>query len=182
MEITRPGSHLDHLMRHTRWHHAYLSNMADTKANMMLTVGAVLITLSVGYLTQPLFHWAALTLIVACLLTIAMAAYAAMPKVHLAPKSAARERAAQPDFNLLFFGDFACLSYEDFAAAMETCMNDPSRTYEIQVRETYLLGVFLARKKYRFVRLAYLTFIFGLALSGLVLLATSLIMQANGLL
>jgi hypothetical protein len=170
------------MMRHTRWHHAYLSNMADTKANMMLTVGAVLITLSVGYLTQPLFHWAALTLIIACLLTIVVAAYAAMPKVNFASKPASLDRVSQPDFNLLFFGDFACLSYADFETAMQECMNDPSQAYEIQVRETYLLGVFLARKKYRFVRLAYLTFIAGLVLSGIVLLATSVIMRANGLL
>jgi hypothetical protein len=64
---------------------------------------------------------------------------------------------------------------------MEAVMNDPSRTYEVEVRETYLLGVFLARKKYRFVRLAYLAFIAGLVVSGIVLLTTSLIMQAQGL-
>jgi len=38
----------------------------------------------------------------------------------------------------------------------------------------YTLGVFLARKKYRFVRLAYLTFIAGMFVSGVVLLAAEL--------
>ncbi len=38
------------------------------------------------------------------------------------------------------------------------------------VRELYTLGMFLATKKYRFVRLAYMSFIVGLLISGLVLL------------
>ena len=49
-------------------------------------------------------------------------------------------------------------------------MNDPSRTYEAQVREIYLLGCFLAEKKYRYLRFAYLSFLTGLFASGTVLI------------
>lgn len=172
MNITQPGAHLDQMMRQTRWHHTQLSMMADTKANMMLTVSSVIITLSVRYLAEPLFKWAALSLIVFCLVTILMAAYAAMPKLAFSLKPLPPAKVNSPGFNLLFFGDFAHLRYEEFEEAMEGVMNDPSRTYEIQVREVYILGVFLARKKYRFVRLAYITFIAGLVVSGVVLMLT----------
>ncbi|HEY5297019.1 MAG TPA: hypothetical protein VIK59_03770 [Verrucomicrobiae bacterium] len=37
--------------------------------------------------------------------------------------------------------------------------------YGTQVRELYLLGTFLAKKKYRFLRLAYLSFFTGLLLT-----------------
>jgi hypothetical protein len=50
---------------------------------------------------------------------------------------------------------------------MEEVMNDPSRVYGAQVREIYLLGTFLAKKKYRFLRLGYLSFITGLFASFL---------------
>ena len=46
-------------------------------------------------------------------------------------------------------------------------MSDPSRTYGAQVREIYLLGTFLARKKYRFLRLGYISFIAGLFASSI---------------
>ncbi|MEJ2235243.1 MAG: DUF5706 domain-containing protein [Syntrophobacterales bacterium] len=59
------------------------------------------------------------------------------------------------------FGDFVRLPYEEFEMAMEEVMNDPSLTYEVQVRELYTLGTFLAKKKYLFLRLAYITFIIG---------------------
>lgn len=64
-------------------------------------------------------------------------------------------------FNVLFFADFVRLSFEDFEANMEEIMNDPNLTYEVQVKELYTLGMFLAKKKYRFLRLAYITFIIG---------------------
>jgi hypothetical protein len=51
---------------------------------------------------------------------------------------------------------------------MEKILNDPSELYQAQVREIYTLGVFLARKKYRFLRLAYLTFLGGLLISAAV--------------
>lgn len=70
MNIPQPGSHLDHLIRQTRWHHAQLSSMADVKANMMLTISSVVLTLSVRYLTEPLFRPAAIVLIFFCLLTV----------------------------------------------------------------------------------------------------------------
>ena len=66
-----------------------------------------------------------------------------------------------PSFNLLFFGAFSKMSYPEFETAMEGVMNDPNRTCEAQVREIYIMGRCLERKKYRFVRLAYMSFIAG---------------------
>jgi pycsar effector protein len=167
----QPGGHLDQMLRQTRWHHATLSSMADVKASMMLTVSSVVLTLAVRYLTEPRLKWSAATLMAFCLGTIVLSAWAAMPKLPFR-----RRRGAPPDpgahgFNLLFFGDFVRLSYVQFESAMEEVMSDPGKTYAAQVREIYLLGIFLATKKYRFVRLSYACFIAGLLASGIVLVA-----------
>lgn len=174
MRITQPGNHLDQLLRHTRWHHVQLSAMADAKANMMLTVASVVITLSISYLVDPHFRFAAATMIFFCVLTIALAAYAAMPKRPVLHLDEARPDPHSPTFNLMFFGDFSKLTYEEYLGAMEEVMADPGQTYEAQVREIYLLGCFLERQKFRFVRLAYLAFICGIGLSFLVQVATEL--------
>jgi hypothetical protein len=42
----------------------------------------------------------------------------------------------------------------------------------VQIKEVYVLGCFLAAKKYRFLRLAYLAFLAGLLASGVTLLCT----------
>ncbi len=167
----QPGGHLDQMLRQTRWHHATLSSMADMKASMMLTVSSVVLTLAVRYLTEPRLKWGAATLIVFCLGTIVLSAWAVMPKLPLRLRARGRPDPASPGFNLLFFGDFVRLSYPQFESAMEEAMRDPGRAYMTQVREIYLLGVFLATKKYRLVRLAYLCFIAGLVASGIILVA-----------
>jgi len=68
------------------------------------------------------------------------------------------------------------LSYEEFESEMEVILNDQSKIYQSQVREIYTLGTFLAVKKYRFVRLAYISFILGLLLSGIVSLILAILL------
>jgi hypothetical protein len=168
MEIKQRGSHLDHLVRQTRMHHAQLSSMADMKANMLLTMASVVITLSVRYIAEPHLKWATIILIFFCLLTVGLATYAVMPKIPFSLGTGTHPDISSPGFNLLFFGDFVRLQYEEFEAAMEKVMNDSSLTYQVQVRELYTLGIFLAKKKYRFLRLAYLTFLTGAFASAVV--------------
>lgn len=170
MKIHEAGAHLDHMLRTTRLHHVQLSVMADVKASMVLTISSVLITLSAPHIKEPDLRWAALILVVFCFLTIVLAAYAVMPKLPLSLKASAAPDIHSNIFNILFFGDFVRLAYDEYESAMEDVLNDHSRTYQAQVRELYTLGTFLATKKYRFVRLAYTTFIIGLFVSGVVLI------------
>ena len=163
-KIEKHGSHADHLMRATQFHLVQLSTMADMKANMLLTMSSVVISLSLPQLFRTPHLWPLYVLIGFCLVTICLATYAVMPKL---PMAGAVVDVNSPNFNPLFFGDFTRLSQQQFEATMQEIMNDPSRTYGAQVRELYLLGTYLARKKYRFLRLGYLSFIIGLFLSSI---------------
>jgi len=166
MEIKQTAVHLDHMIRQTRAHHVQLSSMADMKANMMLTVAALLIPLSIRFLDDPRLQPAALTMIGFCILTVLLAAYAAMPKV-LGKKGPNKTIDPEdPSFNLLFFGSFTKMNYYDFQNAMEKVMNDHGEVYEKQIKEIYLMGQYLAQEKYRFVRLAYISFITGMVISS----------------
>ncbi len=173
MKINQPTPYMDHLLRQTRLHHVHLSMMADAKANMMLTVSAIVITLTIPRLTDPRFVWAAATLIGFCLVTIILAVCSALPKRDIVTGHGTK---VQSDtFNLLFFGDFVKLTYPEFEKAMEEVLNNPSSAYEAQVREVYDLGVYLSQKKFRYVRLAYLAFLIGMLCSGGVFLITVMV-------
>jgi len=165
MKITAPANHLDQLLRQTRVHHVQLSSMADLKANMLLTMASIVVTLAAPQAMRAGSQWSLLVLIGFSLITIVLAAYAVMPKLPFGQRTETRPDVDHPYFNILFFGDFTGLSYEKYEAEMERVLNDPSRVYEVQVREIYTLGVFLADKKYRYLRLAYTTFICGLCAS-----------------
>ncbi len=169
MKIRQAGSHLDHMLRQTRMHHIQLSVMADLKANGLMTIAAVMLTFSAPIVTREHFRAAVIILMISCLATIVLAIFTVMPGPPLRLRKGAVLDVSQPGFNLLFFGCFVPMSYAQFSEAMEEVMNDTSKTYEVQVREIYTLGKFLAEKKYRFLRYAYLTFATGLFISLAVL-------------
>lgn len=174
-KINQPAAHVDQLVRQTRDHHVQLSAMADLKANILMTLASVVITISAGYVSDPELKWGAIVLIIFCLITLSLAVYTVMPKVRLPLKPGPKPDWRSSTFNLLFFGDFIRMDYPAYKEAMEEVMNDDSLAYEMQVREIYTLGKFLGAKKYRFVRLAYLSFISGALASALVVLLSALI-------
>jgi hypothetical protein len=144
--------------------------MADAKAGTLITISSVLITLSAPHLLDPRFKWPVIILATGCLATIVLEIYTVMPKLRGGRKSGAPPDLQNPAFNLLFFGNFTQLDYPQFEKAMEEVMNDPSRTYEAQVREVFTLGQYLANRKYRTLRWAYIAFLMGLLASAATLL------------
>lgn len=174
MDIPRPGSHLDHLLQQSRVQLLQLSAMADLKANMLLTMSSVVITLAAPHVAKPHLRWPLVVLIVFCLLTILLASYAAMPKaVPFLAKSVPPADFHCPTFNLLFFGDYSRMSYDQFITAMDQVMNDHNLVYESMVREIYLAGTYLGTKKFRYVQLAYIAFMTGLVTSGIAILLST---------
>ena len=172
MKINSSGNEINYLLQQTRVHHMQLSSMADLKANMLLTMASIVVTLAAPQAMKAGSQAPLLVLIGFSLMTILLAAYAVMPKLPFSGRNAKAPDVQSPQFNLLFFGDFTGLTYEQFEAEMEQVMNDPSRVFQVQVREIYTLGTFLAHKKYRYLRLAYTTFILGLFASFITLLFT----------
>lgn len=54
-------------------------------------------------------------------------------------------------------------------------MNNHEEAYKTQIREIYLMGQYLAREKYRFVRWAYIFFITGMLGSSVLYVVRSLL-------
>jgi len=173
MHVNSPGNHLDVMLGQTRRHHVQLSSMADAKANMLLTVSSVVATLCLPQFGNVLYRPALATLMFFCLITIFLACYTVIPKLSLAKRPEAEMQLDNPKFNPMFFGDFHGLDFDTYLDMMEQTLNDPSLCYELQLREIYSLGQYLAKKKYRLLRYGYLSFLTGFG-SATVILVISL--------
>lgn len=158
-----PANHLDALIRQTRQHHVQLSALADRKAGMLLTLSSVVATIALPQLTHPQFKYAIGTLMVSCLITLLLACYVVMPKLSLKPRLIGT---GGQDGNPLFFADFHHLSFEQYRADMHRILNDPEQIYDVQIKEIWQLGQYLAKKKYRVLRYAYLAFLSGFLIAG----------------
>jgi Family of unknown function (DUF5706) len=156
----RARSSVDNLLRTVQQHHVQLSLMADMKANILITISSILLTIALSRMNDVVLRPALLTLAVACLISLVLAIIAILPTFA--------RRKDQVSKNLLFFGHFASMSEEEYFREMEEMLATDPRLLEIAVRDIHSLGVYLFRKKYRFLRFAYVALLFGFILATIV--------------
>ncbi len=155
----------DVLLRTMQQHHVQLSVMADTKANILITVSSIILTMVLGNFDKPALLPAMMTLAAFTFTALLLAVIAVLPKyrpLRVGP-------GALPDtFNLLFFGHFAELPRDRFLEEIATSMKADGSVYETMARDVYSMGYYLAHYKYRFLRWSYLFFLGGFVFAGMV--------------
>jgi hypothetical protein len=152
----------DALLRTTQQHHVSLSTMADTKANIVITVSSIVLSLTLGKVGDPQLRIAMLTLSFFTLLALLLAILAVLPKYRPLRLTTTE---LPPAFNLLFMGHFAELPRERFLAEMARTLKPDGSIYAAMTNDIYSLGTYLAQHKYRYLRWSYLSFLAGFVLA-----------------
>lgn len=160
------------VFRTTSRNHLKLSQMADTKANTLISISAVLISLTSTFLANNLDVQTHLILptsimLVACVVTIIFATLSTRPTVT--KNTLTRKDIENRRGNLLFFGNFYSMPLKDFEWGMEEMMQDRNYLYGNLKKDIYFLGIVLARK-YKFLTTAYSVFMYGIIISVISLL------------
>ena len=163
----RLGRGVETMYRTTYRTHVNLSNIADNKANIMLSVNAIIISIVVSNLVAELDANPALIvptalLVLTCLISVVFATLSTRPKVTEGIFT--RDDIRQKKSNLLFFGNFYNMEIDDYHWGMMEMIKDPDFLYSSMTRDLYYLGKVLA-KKYRFLSICYSVFMYGLILS-----------------
>jgi hypothetical protein len=172
MHIQQPRSQVDYMLRETRAQLVSFSQMADVKANILLSVSSVLTTISISKLTDPTWTLPVVVLVLFLIGSIVCALLAVIPSMRLL--RSAQKNVNDPNFNSLFFGDYAGVPYNEYVKHMEEVMNDSNRVYEVQIREIYFAGTYLQTTKYNYIKYGYILFFIGLLSSVIIYLVQSL--------
>jgi len=167
LNTMRLGRGVETMYRTTYRTHVNLSSIADNKANIMLSINAIIVSISVSTLVpnfndNPKLIAPTLILLLVCLASIVFATLSTMPKVTEGVFS--REDIRKKRSNLLFFGNFYNMKMEDFHWGMQEMIKDSDFLYSSMTRDLYFLGKVLA-KKYSYLRTCYRIFMYGLILS-----------------
>ncbi len=152
----------DNLLRTAQQHHVALSSMADTKANIIITVSSIVLTLSLGRANDPDLRLSVLVLAGFTLVALLLAILAVLPKFR--PLRLDGD-ALPAEFNLLFFGHFAELSRERYLTEFARTLQRDGSPYAVWANDIYSLGSYLAHHKYRYLRYSYLFFLAGFVLA-----------------
>ncbi|HEY5970176.1 MAG TPA: Pycsar system effector family protein [Chitinophagaceae bacterium] len=158
-----------------------LSQMADSKANILISVNAIVLSVIIGtlfdnLLTDPNLQIPVMMLVTVCVLAIMFGILATRPNVTSGTFT--KEDIANKKTNLLFFGNFHKMGYPDYDWAMTELLADKNYLYSSMIKDTYFLGIVLA-KKYRYLRIAYNIFMYGLILAMIAFIIAILIPDAT---
>jgi len=147
--------------------HTGLSQMADSKANILISVNSIILSIIISSLfqklqTDPTLQIPVAVIVVVCVSSIVFGILATRPNISSGVFT--REDIASKRTNLLFFGNFHNMSLDDYSWGMTEMLGDKQYMNSSMVKDQYFLGVVLA-KKYRLLRIAYNIFMYGLILS-----------------
>ena len=164
------------MFRTTSNNHFELSALADGKANIMISVNAIIISVVLTVLLvrlpfYPQYIIPTIILMVVCLSAMIFAILATRPSVSSGRFSEDDIRKKQA--NLLFFGNFHRMKLEEYEWGMNEMLKDREYLYNSMIKDIYFLGVVLARK-YRLLRVAYTIFMWGLIATVIAFAAASL--------
>lgn len=170
-KMQQPDRGVDTLFRVTLNNHTRLSDIADSKANILLSVNAIVISIALSTLIPKLatpkneyLLLPSIVMLFSSVVSIVFAILATKPNVTY--ESFNEEDVKLKKVNLLFFGNFYQMSLDAYEEAMQELMKDRDYLYNSLTRDLYFLGKVLERK-YRLLSITYTIFMIGTILSVL---------------
>lgn len=169
------------MFRITSRNHYTLNQMVDRKANIMITVNSIILSLVIGRvigvseLQEDIATFLPILILsISGFISVIFAVLAITPaNTH---GTFAEEEVRNKRGNLLYYGNFHDMHARDYEWGMLQLLNDSNYLYESMIRDLYYLGKTIQRK-HRLIRSSLVIFMFGLAASILV----SLIYRSLGL-
>ena len=163
----RPDRGIETMFRLTSRNHLQLSAMADNKANILISVNSIIISIIISGLIKTLDNHQHLIIPTYMILTINVvtiifAILALRPNVTKGKFT--RKDIEDKNTNLLFFGNFHGMKRNDYKWGMVEMMNDSNYLYSSLIDDIYFLGKVLG-KKYRFLRFSYNIFMYGIVIA-----------------
>ena len=180
----RPDRGVETMFRVTHRNHMKLSDIADTKANILLSVSAIILSIALSTLFPKLdkpdnyyLIYPTLLFIFITVVTMVFSILSTRPKVTSGKFS--KEDIANKKVNLLFFGNFHKMELDDFQSGMVSMMNDRDYLYNSLINDLYYLGKVLDRK-YKLLRIAYTIFMYGIIVSVIAFIISFEMMKTQG--
>lgn len=160
-----------------------MTSLADNKANMLISVNSLILSVMIATGGLSIFVDASL-LQIAPILSLAATSFVTMVFAILVarPRIDLSYRPTRADFerdraNPFLFSHFLNLPEAEYLDLTRAVMDDRERLYRHMIAQNYGMGLVLARK-FQLLRWSYNGFVTGLAIS-IVLLAVALLSDAN---
>jgi len=171
----KPSRGIETMFRISAANSVRVSEMADNKAHIMISVNSIVISVVLAFLIKNIEEYMHLLiptimLVLVNIATITFAVLATRPKVSKGVFTP--QQVEEKSVNLLYFGSFYNMTYPDYKDAVNKMMNDAEFLYGSLTKDIYWQGKVLGRK-YRLLRIAYSIFMYGMIASVLAFVIAS---------
>lgn len=168
-EKDKPSRGIETLFRLTSRNQMDLNGLADNKAGIMISVNSIIISVILTVLLrkledQPHLVIPTLLMLTVNILTIIFSILATRPKIIA--NDFTEEDISSRKINMLFFGHFQKLSFEQYSVGIKQMLRERDYLYTSLIKDIYYQGLVL-NKKYRYLSISYTIFMYGLILSVL---------------
>jgi len=164
-----PERAIQSLYRTQLRNHLKLSDIADTKANILLSVNAIIISLLLANLIPKLgtpnnsyLIYPTAIFVIFSIASMIMSVLATRPKIENA--SVVDDDIDKKNTNYLFFGNFHAMKPQAFKEKMREIIDSKETIYDSLSMDLYFLGKVL-KTKYQLLRYTYTVFMVGIILS-----------------
>lgn len=158
---------VDSMFKLTARNQINLSQIADNKSNILISLNGIIISLALATLVskfkqEPIIIIPTVIFILFSLSTIVLAILSTRP--YISKRKFTKDDIQQQKVNLLFFGNFYQMSPEDYEMAISEMIDNNPYLYSTLTKDQYSLGKVLARK-YKLLHWAYNVFMVGLIIT-----------------
>jgi len=160
----RPDKGIETMFRIASTNNVRVSAMADNKANIVITVNAIIISVVLGLMVKNIqedrtFLIPTVLLINVSMLTIVYAVLATRPKIS--DGIFTEEQVEKKSVNLLYFGSYYKMNFNEYNEGVKTMMEDSEFLYGSLTKNIFWQGKVLGRK-YRLLHTSYSIFMYGI--------------------
>jgi predicted metal-dependent HD superfamily phosphohydrolase len=173
-KTNKEGRGIETLYRSVYGYHMELSSMADQKANIMISINTIVVSVIItlfgsGFtfgnsegLRHVRFVFPMLLLVISSLISVTFAILSARPNIT----SKEKYELDRKDSSVLFFGNFAQLKIKEFVDHIRELKDSKDDLYDSMTVDIYHLGGVLV-KKYKLLKWSYNIFMGGLILCAI---------------
>jgi len=166
-KVEKPVRGIETMFRVASTNHQRLSDMADSKSHIMISVNSIIISVVIGLVIRKLetdsyLVIPTLILLTGCVVAVIFSVLATRPKIPNGIFSP--EELNSRSVNLLFFGNFYKMDFNHYYDGMKQVMNDGEFLYASLIRDIHSQAVVLGNK-YKLLRISYTIFMFTMIIS-----------------
>ncbi len=172
---------IETMFRVTFQNHIELTGLADNKANTLININGIIISLVIALVSPRIAtnSWMmipAIILCMGCMVSLGYAIFASRPRILATLIN--KEMVIRNEAEVLFFGNFVNMSAAEFQDTMNELLANRNLLYDNMTRNLYFMGKVLERK-YRLLKYSYTVFFMTLAMAVVFFLGMFIGMAGN---